>query len=336
MVLVEDPLRLDDVEVLLAPRDQGSSATARGRCGGPATPSTRGRGASELFHSRSISLRASSVQVERVELLLQLLQVVAVVLALAELLLDRLHLLAQEHLALPVAQLLLDLRLDLLLRVEDVDLALDVDERPAEAVLDGERLEQELPLGRRDVDVAGDEVGEPARVVRLGEDVRDRLVGQAELLGRARPSAPSSSFRSATNAVSRASRGGISARLDDGRLEAPVLLLDPHRDAARLPLEEQARSADAPLDRADRGDRPDRVEELGRDALEVLPLRDGEDELSGLFIAVSMAWSVPGRPAAIGKLTPGKRTALRSGMTGSVCVGCIMTFRVDLTRKTQE
>ena len=46
--------------------------------------------------------------------------------ALAELLLDRLELLAQEHLALAVAELLLDLALDVLLRVEHVDLALHV------------------------------------------------------------------------------------------------------------------------------------------------------------------------------------------------------------------
>src|SRR2546425_5180440 len=39
---------------------------------------------------------------------------------------DRLQLLAQQHLTLPLAQLLLDLRLDLLLSVDDADLALHV------------------------------------------------------------------------------------------------------------------------------------------------------------------------------------------------------------------
>ena len=54
-----------------------------------------------------------------------------------------------------------------------------------------------------------------------------------------------SSFRSATKAVF----GGVERRhlggFHDDRLEAAVLLLDPHRDAARLPLEEEARPADA-------------------------------------------------------------------------------------------
>src|SRR2546425_5766128 len=47
---------------------------------------------------------------------------------LAQLLADRLQLLAQQHLTLPLPQLLLDLRLDLLLSVDDADLALDVDQ----------------------------------------------------------------------------------------------------------------------------------------------------------------------------------------------------------------
>ena len=41
---------------------------------------------------------------------------------------------------------------------------------------------------------------------------------------------------------------------------------------------------------------------------------------SGCFRACSMARSVPARPAEIGKLTPGKRTAFRRGSTGRVRV----------------
>ena len=82
----------------------------------------------------------------------------------AELFLDRLHLLAQVHLALPLAQLFLDLRLDLLLHLEHADLPLDVHEHAAQALLDAQRLEQPLFLGDGKLDVAGDEVGEAARV----------------------------------------------------------------------------------------------------------------------------------------------------------------------------
>ena len=74
--------------------------------------------------SRSTSLRTSGGQLQRFELLAQLADLVGAVFAVAELLLDCLELLAQEHLALPLAQLLLDLRLDVGLRVDHGDLTL--------------------------------------------------------------------------------------------------------------------------------------------------------------------------------------------------------------------
>ena len=80
-------------------------------------------------------------QLERGELLAQLLELVPLV-VLAQLLPDRLELLAQEHLALPLAQLLLDLRLDVLLGLEHPDLALHVHQHAAQPLLDREGLEQ--------------------------------------------------------------------------------------------------------------------------------------------------------------------------------------------------
>ena len=280
VVLVEDPLRLDDVEVLLAPRRPRQLRHEL-----EVAPHDLGfhrlaREALELLPLPVDLLADLLGQDERVELLLEAVQVVAVVLALSQLLLDRLQLLAEEHLALAVAELLLDLRLDLLLRVEDVDLPLDVHERPPDPVLDGQRLEQELPLGGRDVDVAGHEVGETARVVGIGQDVPDRLVGQAELLREL-----GGALAQLLQERDERGIGGVERthllRLHDDRLEPPFLLLDPHPDPARLPLEEGRRAADAARDRPDRSDRTDRVEELGRHRLEVLPLGDGEDELIG-------------------------------------------------------
>ena len=72
------------------------------------------------------------------------------------------ELLAQIHLALPLAQLFLDLRLDVFLRLEQADLALNVNEHAAQPLLDAQRLEQSLLFGNRKLDVAGDEIGEPA------------------------------------------------------------------------------------------------------------------------------------------------------------------------------
>ena len=114
-------------------------------------PSSRSTSARASFGSSSLSsFSRSSVD---------LLALVVV----AELLLDRLHLLAQVHLALALAQLLLDLRLDLLLRLEHADLPLHVHEHAAQPLLDAQGLEQPLLLGHRQLDVAGDEVGEACR-----------------------------------------------------------------------------------------------------------------------------------------------------------------------------
>ncbi len=280
MVLVEDPFRLDDIEVLVAPCRPGELGDELEVVAEDLRFHRLAGETLELL-PLPIDLLADLLgEDESVELLLKSLQLVVPILPLAELLLDRLQLLAEEHLPLAVAELLLDLRLDFLLRVEDVDLALDVNESPPHAVFDRERLEEELPVCRRDVDVARDEVGELPGVVRLGQDVRDRLVGEAELLGQLR-GALLQLFQECDEGgvgdVERRHFGG----LHDDRLEVPVLLLDPHGDATDLPLEEQAGAADSALDRPDGCDGPDGMEQLGCDGLDVLALRQREDELLG-------------------------------------------------------
>ena len=280
MVLVEDPLGLDDVEALLAPgrpRQLGDELEVV-----PEDLRLR-RLAGEALEllPLPVDLLADLLREdERLELLLEPLEVILAALPLAQLLLDRFHLLAEEHLPLPVAQLFLDLRLDLLLRVEDVDLPLDVDERPPHAILDRERLEEELPLGRRNVDVTRHEVGELARVVGLGEDGGRGLFGKAELLGQLRRALLELLHERHEGGV-----GGVERRhllgFDDDRLEPAVRFLDSHGDAARSSLEDEPRPADTALDLSDGGDRPDGVEELGGYRLDVLTLGNGEHQLLG-------------------------------------------------------
>ena len=72
-------------------------------------------------------------ELQGLELFVQLLEVLSAA-VVAELSLDGLELLAQEHLALAVAELLLDLGLDVFLGVEDRDLLLNVDEHRAQAI----------------------------------------------------------------------------------------------------------------------------------------------------------------------------------------------------------
>ena len=74
------------------------------------------------------------------------------------------------------------LRLDLFLHLEHADLLLDVHEHAAKALLDAQRLEQPLLLGRLELDVAGDEIGEPAWVGHCVEDLVDDFFGQAATL----------------------------------------------------------------------------------------------------------------------------------------------------------
>src|SRR2546425_12937239 len=99
---------------------------------------------------------------------------------------DRLQLLAQQHLTLPLAQLLLDLRLDLLLSVDDADLALHVHQHAPQSLLDREDLEQCLALGRLHVEVARHEVGEPAVISDSLQDLLHHVLGYPGLLAELR------------------------------------------------------------------------------------------------------------------------------------------------------
>ena len=119
-----------------------------------------------------------------IELGLELLQSLVVgFTALAKLLLDRLQLLAQVDLALAIAELLFDLLLNVLLDREQLDLALDMDQHAAQPVLDGEHLEQRLAFRDGNVEVAGDQVDEPTRILDVRQHLLDGLFGHAALLG---------------------------------------------------------------------------------------------------------------------------------------------------------
>ena len=113
--------------------------------------------------SRSTSLRAASGSSRCVQPLAQLLDV-AVLVLLTQLLADRLHLLAQKHLPLALAQLLLDLGLDVLLGVEHADLPLHSHQHAAQPFLDSQSFEQRLALGRLELDMTRHEIRQPARI----------------------------------------------------------------------------------------------------------------------------------------------------------------------------
>jgi hypothetical protein len=160
---------------------------------------------------------------------------------LTELALNGLELLAQEHLALTIAQFLLDLRLDVLLRVQDRDLLLDMKEHLAQAVLHRQRLEQSLGIGRFEVEVTGHEVGETPRLLGFGEKLLHRLLGHpgaaAELGGALAGFAVECCEGGSLGIDRRHLVGGVNRRH-----QVLVLLLITHGDRAVVSVEQQPHS----------------------------------------------------------------------------------------------
>src|SRR5262249_12833420 len=97
----------------------------------------------------------------------QLVQLSLLGVALAELLLDRFQLLAEEELALALLHLLLHLRLDLRAELEPLQLAAEDRRDGAEPRLDVPLLEQRLLLLRLQAQRRSDEVAEAARVLHV-------------------------------------------------------------------------------------------------------------------------------------------------------------------------
>ena len=134
---------------------------------------------SSRFSSRSSRLLDVLGQVLLLDLLEQLVDLGLLVVGLAELLLDRLQLLAEEELALALVDLARDLRLDLRAELRHLDLAAQDQRDPAQPLLDVGSLEQLLALLGLQAQRRGDQVGERGRVV----DVRG---GELQLLGQVR------------------------------------------------------------------------------------------------------------------------------------------------------
>ena len=102
-------------------------------------------------------------QLRLLDPLAQLVDLGLLLVALPQLLLDRLQLLAQEVLALALVDLRLDLRLDLGAEPHHLQLAGEDLREPAQPLRDVDLLEQLLLLGARDPQRAGDQVARAPR-----------------------------------------------------------------------------------------------------------------------------------------------------------------------------
>ena len=186
MIGVEDLARLIEVQPILGPLrpgqlDQPLEVGALDRVFG-----RRLRHLLEALELLARRLLDVGRHLGRLDLLVERVEV-AGVFAFAELVLDRLQLLAEHRLALVLRELLAHLQVDLLLDLDQLHLALQQHQQPPQPLRDVALDEQRGALVRRQVDGRGDDVAEPARVLVLVEHLR-RLVRDVrrdgdELLG---------------------------------------------------------------------------------------------------------------------------------------------------------
>jgi hypothetical protein len=276
VVLLQDLLRERQIDLLfgaLVPRQLGHPLEER------ADDLVFGRLRARALQALELTIDLGALilgELEGLDALTHLLDVVAFLL-FAELLLDRLELLTEQHLALPLAELRLHLGLDVLLRIDARELALDREEAFAHTLLVVEQLEQTLLLGRLQLEVERDQVGERTRLF----DALDQLV---ESFG---------GYAAACSQLGRAIAELAVERLERrilGLLRLPALHLQEHgvqhglplgvvgeRLRAPLALHEQLHAATHSVRLDDADDRADRVQILGRGVVHVLALRDREE-----------------------------------------------------------
>ena len=174
VVLVEDRVGLGDVHAVrrfLLPRHRHEPVDVGARDGvfgrrrrhlRETIELARRLGARLLRHARGVDLLT-----ERVDLLRALV-------ALAELLLNRLHLLAQIVVALGLRHLGMHFRLDLRPELQDLGLLGEGGHEALQALGDAERLEQPLPQRHRQRRKRrGDQIGERARALGGADDARE-------------------------------------------------------------------------------------------------------------------------------------------------------------------
>ncbi len=245
VVLVEDPLGLDDVDLPrlgLAPGDRQQPVEVVAHDGG----FRRHRAHVAQLLELRIGLGAGLLgELGALDPLLELVELVAGVLLFAQLALDRLHLLVEIVLALGLLHLALHARADLLLDVQHRDLALHQGEDLLQTLGDVEDLQEVLAIGDLDRQVLGDLVGQLGRIGDLrdaghgiGLDLLVELHVVVELLDhRARQRL--GLMRLAQLLVDRGDFGfvelGLVGELDD---RGPRLALDQHLDRAVGQLEQ--------------------------------------------------------------------------------------------------
>ena len=165
VVLVEDPLGLDDVQLLL-----GLLAPGQRQHPVDVVAHHRRLGRHRRHHAQLLQLLLDLGlrllrQVLLLGALLQLGQLVLELVAVAELLLDRLHLLVEVVLLLRLLHLLLDARPDLLLDLQDLDLRLHQLVEARQPLRRRVHLEDRLLVGQLELQLPDHRVGQLAGIL---------------------------------------------------------------------------------------------------------------------------------------------------------------------------
>ena len=250
--------------------------------------------------------------------LLELALRVAALLALAQLLLDGLELLAQDELALALVHRLLGALVDLARELEHLDPMGQQLQHLVEPRLHVERLQQRLLLGGLDVHEAGDHVGQRARrgeVLHRRHQLLRRLRQQLEHLGR-----PLLELQEARLDIL-AGRGAVGETLharDQERIARQKLL---HAEAL-LPLRDQVMATVLRRDVAQHlRHRTDLVEIVGPGFSLAGSFCSSRPTGRSLLTACCAAAIEPSRPMVNGRIMPGNSTRLRTGTMTSASSG---------------
>ena len=257
MVLVEDLPGALEVEVVLRLLVPGQRDDPVEIGADDAVLGGRGR---ELLEPRELAVRGLERVLGQVLLLDQAAQLVdlrLLLVALPELVLDRLQLLAEEELTLALVDLARDLGLDLRAELRHLDLAVEDQRDRPQPLLDVHRLEQLLPLLGLQPQRRRDQVAERARVV----DIRG---GELQLLGQVRGHADDVRELALDVAGQRLDLGRVRddvRQLLQLRRQVRLLLLRLDEAHALEPLDEDSQRPVGDLDHlVHDGDRPDPVE----------------------------------------------------------------------------
>ena len=153
-----------------------------------------------------------------------------------------------------------------------------MDQDAAEPLLDAEGLQQRLLLGDRQLDVAGDEVGEPAGVGHGVEDLVEDLLGQPPALAQLHGPLAGLAVEGGEGRVVLVDRAASRSIGTTSAVRKPSVGVIVEGLGAVLALEQELDAAQPALDLADPGDDAHRVELLRRRLLRVVALGDGEDQ----------------------------------------------------------